>query len=252
MRTAHHGRASAAACARSRGEAGRIPASSTRCASRSPAARATRRRRITASPRSRRRARMPFDDGCRREADLFKELENSDEARALRYAFFIEREVARLPDIPASTPVRDFATAAVVGAGTMGGGIAMSFADFGIPGEDHGCDAGGAGARHAAHPRQLCHVGAPRLAGRGRDEAPARAHRTGRGLRGHRRLRPGHRGGVRGDGRQEAGVRQAGRGDEAGRAAVLEHVGAGHRPARDDDASGRRTWRERTSSARPM
>ena len=57
----------------------------------------------------------------------------ADEARALRYAFFIEREVARLPDIPASTPVRDFTTAAVVGAGTMGGGIAMSFADFGLP-----------------------------------------------------------------------------------------------------------------------
>ena len=77
--------------------------------------------------------RLPFDEGTRREADLFKELENSDEARALRYAFFIEREVARLPDIPANTPARDFKTAAVVGAGTMGGGIAMSFADFGYP-----------------------------------------------------------------------------------------------------------------------
>jgi 3-hydroxyacyl-CoA dehydrogenase len=76
---------------------------------------------------------LSFDDGCRREADLFKELENSAEARALRYAFFIEREVARLPDIPANTSVREFATAAVVGAGTMGGGIAMSFADYGFP-----------------------------------------------------------------------------------------------------------------------
>ncbi len=76
---------------------------------------------------------LPFDEGCRREADLFKELEDSAEARALRYAFFIEREVTRLPDIPANTPVRDFTNAAVVGAGTMGGGIAMSFADFGYP-----------------------------------------------------------------------------------------------------------------------
>ncbi len=76
---------------------------------------------------------MRFDDGCRREADLFRELEDSPEARALRYAFFIEREVARLPDIPASTPVRDFTTAAVIGSGTMGGGIAMSFADYGFP-----------------------------------------------------------------------------------------------------------------------
>ena len=41
--------------------------------------------------------------------------------------------MARLPDIPANTPARDFSTAAVVGAGTMGGGIAMSFADFGFP-----------------------------------------------------------------------------------------------------------------------
>jgi 3-hydroxyacyl-CoA dehydrogenase len=76
---------------------------------------------------------LPFDEGCRREADLFKELEDSAEARALRYAFFIEREVTRLPDIPANTPVRDFTNAAVVGAGTMGGGIAMSFADSGYP-----------------------------------------------------------------------------------------------------------------------
>jgi 3-hydroxyacyl-CoA dehydrogenase len=76
---------------------------------------------------------LRFDDGCRREADLFAELEDSAEARAMRYAFFIEREVARLPDLPARTPVHDFATAAVVGAGTMGGGIAMSFADFGYP-----------------------------------------------------------------------------------------------------------------------
>jgi len=76
---------------------------------------------------------LPFDEGCRREADLFKELENSDEARALRYAFFAEREVAKLPDLPANAAVRDFGTAAVVGAGTMGGGIAMSFADHGYP-----------------------------------------------------------------------------------------------------------------------
>ena len=76
---------------------------------------------------------LAFDDGCRREADLFTELENSAEARALRYAFFIEREVAKLPDLPAGTSVRGFATAAVVGAGTMGGGIAMSFADYGFP-----------------------------------------------------------------------------------------------------------------------
>ena len=76
---------------------------------------------------------MPFDDGIRRERELFDELENSAEARALRYAFFAEREVARFPDIPRDTPLRPIKTAAIVGAGTMGGGISMSFAEFGFP-----------------------------------------------------------------------------------------------------------------------
>ncbi len=76
---------------------------------------------------------MPFDDGVVRERELFDELENSPEARALRYAFFAEREVARLPDIPRATPLRPIKTAAIVGAGTMGGGISMSFAEFGFP-----------------------------------------------------------------------------------------------------------------------
>ncbi|WP_428492573.1 3-hydroxyacyl-CoA dehydrogenase NAD-binding domain-containing protein [Rhodopila sp.] len=73
----------------------------------------------------------PFDDGIQREAQLFAELETSDEAKALRYAFFAEREVAKLPDLPATTAAHDVANPAVIGAGTMGGGIAMAFADFG-------------------------------------------------------------------------------------------------------------------------
>jgi 3-hydroxyacyl-CoA dehydrogenase len=74
---------------------------------------------------------LPFDDGMQREAELFAELESSDEAKALRYAFFAEREVAKLPDLPTNVAPRDFTAPAVIGAGTMGGGIAMSFADFG-------------------------------------------------------------------------------------------------------------------------
>ena len=74
---------------------------------------------------------LPFDQGIQRENDLFAELETSDEAKALRYAFFAEREVAKLPDLPANVAPRDFTSPAVIGAGTMGGGIAMSFADFG-------------------------------------------------------------------------------------------------------------------------
>ncbi len=74
---------------------------------------------------------LPFDEGIRREAELFAELESSDEAKALRYAFFAEREVAKLPDLPSVVAAYDFTAPAVIGAGTMGGGIAMSFADFG-------------------------------------------------------------------------------------------------------------------------
>ncbi len=76
---------------------------------------------------------LPFDEGIVRERALFDELENSAEARALRYAFFAEREVAKLPDIPRDTPLRPIENAAIIGAGTMGGGIAMSFAEFGFP-----------------------------------------------------------------------------------------------------------------------
>jgi 3-hydroxyacyl-CoA dehydrogenase len=74
---------------------------------------------------------LPFDQGIQREAELFAELESSDEAKALRYAFFAEREVAKLPDLPTNIAPHDVTNPAVIGAGTMGGGIAMSFADFG-------------------------------------------------------------------------------------------------------------------------
>ncbi len=74
---------------------------------------------------------LPFDQGIQREAELFGELETADEAKALRYAFFAEREVAKLPDLPTAVAPYDFKEPAVIGAGTMGGGIAMSFADFG-------------------------------------------------------------------------------------------------------------------------
>jgi 3-hydroxyacyl-CoA dehydrogenase len=75
----------------------------------------------------------PFDEGIKTERRLFAELENSDEAKALRYAFFAEREVAKMPGQAKDMALPQIKTAAVVGAGTMGGGIAMSFADFGFP-----------------------------------------------------------------------------------------------------------------------
>src|SRR6516162_8637682 len=76
---------------------------------------------------------QPFDEGVKTERKLFAELENSEEAKALRYAFFAEREVAKVPWLPKDLALPEVKTAAVVGAGTMGGGIAMSLADVGLP-----------------------------------------------------------------------------------------------------------------------
>ncbi|MCC6534737.1 MAG: enoyl-CoA hydratase/isomerase family protein [Burkholderiales bacterium] len=77
--------------------------------------------------------REPFEQGIQTERRLFSELENSDEARALRYAFFAEREVTRIPGLSKDLVLPEIKSAAVIGAGTMGGGIAMCCADFGIP-----------------------------------------------------------------------------------------------------------------------
>jgi 3-hydroxyacyl-CoA dehydrogenase len=74
-----------------------------------------------------------FDKGSVRERELFADCVVSTESKALRHLFFAEREVAKVPDIPKDTPTRDIKRAAVVGAGTMGGGIAMNYANAGIP-----------------------------------------------------------------------------------------------------------------------
>ena len=76
---------------------------------------------------------LPFDQGIKRERELFTELLNSPESKAQRYFFFAEREAAKIPDVPGDTPAKDIKKAAVIGAGTMGGGIAMNFANAGIP-----------------------------------------------------------------------------------------------------------------------
>ena len=74
-----------------------------------------------------------FDDGLAFERAAFLELVQTPESKALRHAFFGERAASKIPDVPEDTPVRPIKTAAVIGAGTMGGGIAMNFANAGIP-----------------------------------------------------------------------------------------------------------------------
>ena len=76
---------------------------------------------------------LPFAEGIRKERELFLELLVSPESKAQRYVFFAEREAAKIPDVPADTPTREIRKAAVIGAGTMGGGIAMNFANVGVP-----------------------------------------------------------------------------------------------------------------------
>jgi 3-hydroxyacyl-CoA dehydrogenase len=76
---------------------------------------------------------LPFDEGMKRERELFVELLTSQESAAQRYYFFAEREAAKVLDVPADTPQREIRKAGIVGAGTMGGGIAMNFANAGIP-----------------------------------------------------------------------------------------------------------------------
>ena len=77
--------------------------------------------------------KLPFADGVAEERRLFLDLVSSDQAKALRYAFFAEREVNRIPGLPKDLKLPEIKTMAVVGAGTMGGGIAMSFADACVP-----------------------------------------------------------------------------------------------------------------------
>ena len=74
----------------------------------------------------------PFDDGLKVEAAGFAELLKGTVSKALRHIFFATRAAAKIPDVPASTATRPVRSVAVIGAGTMGGGIAMNFANAGV------------------------------------------------------------------------------------------------------------------------
>src|SRR5260370_3392462 len=86
---------------------------------------------------------LPFDQGLKKEREGFLKLVSSDQSKAQRYAFFAEREAAKSAGVPEGIKPRGVDRVAISGAGTMGGGIAMSFANAGIPvqliatGEDH-------------------------------------------------------------------------------------------------------------------
>jgi 3-hydroxyacyl-CoA dehydrogenase len=77
--------------------------------------------------------KLPFEQGCEEEARLFDKCLYSDESKALIHVFFAEREAAKIPDVPKETPVIPVNSVAILGAGTMGSGIAMVCANAGIP-----------------------------------------------------------------------------------------------------------------------
>ena len=74
-----------------------------------------------------------FDEGMRYERELFAALMFTPECKALRHTFMAERATSKIPDVPADTPLRNIARVAVIGAGTMGGGITMNFLNAGLP-----------------------------------------------------------------------------------------------------------------------
>jgi 3-hydroxyacyl-CoA dehydrogenase len=74
-----------------------------------------------------------FEDGLATEGRLFFELMTGEQSAAQRYSFFAEREVWKIPDVPRDTPQIPIERVGIVGAGTMGGGIAMNFANIGLP-----------------------------------------------------------------------------------------------------------------------
>ncbi len=76
---------------------------------------------------------LPFDEGMKRERELFMECMQSPQRAGLVHTFFAEREVSKVPGLPKDTPVREVNSVGIIGAGTMGGGIAMNFANVGIP-----------------------------------------------------------------------------------------------------------------------
>jgi 3-hydroxyacyl-CoA dehydrogenase len=77
--------------------------------------------------------KMKFEDGMKVERELFMALMLTPESKALRHAFMAERATTKIPDVPADTPTRAIKKVAIIGAGTMGGGIAMNFLNAAIP-----------------------------------------------------------------------------------------------------------------------
>jgi 3-hydroxyacyl-CoA dehydrogenase len=169
---------------------------------------------------------LPFDEGLKKEREGFLKLVSSDQSKAQRYAFFSEREAAKITGVPEGTKPRNVERVAIIGAGTMGGGIAMSFANAGIPvtlietGEEQ--LKRGMGVMQKNYEATAARGGIPADQRRGR-------HRERWGCR------PRDRGGVRDHGDQEGSVREARQVCKTGRGAGFQHLLSQHRRDREVD-----------------
>ncbi len=196
-------------------------------------------------------ARLPFDEGKKFERDEFVKLVSGVQSQAQRYMFFAERQAAKIDGLPEGTATRKIAKVGIIGAGTMGGGIAMNFLNKGIAVAIVETQAGGARPRHGDDPQELREHGreGPHDAGRcrkahGRAVAVARPVVAGR-------CRSGHRSGVREHGRSRrrsspSSMRSA---SPAPSWPATPATSTSTRSPRR--RSGRRTWSACTSSARP-
>ena len=158
-----------------------------------------------------------FDEGMALEREVFVNLMFTPESRALRHIFTAERAASKIPDVPEDTPKREIKSVAVIGAGTMGGGISMNFLNAGIPVKmlemkQEALDRGIATIKQelrVAGQEGQAQAGQVRPA-----HEPAVDHA---GLRRPQGRRYGDRGRVRGNGRQAEGLLEARRSDEARR-----------------------------------
>jgi 3-hydroxyacyl-CoA dehydrogenase len=182
---------------------------------------------------------LPFEEGLKVERTLFMGLMTGAQSAAQRYVFFAERLANKIPDVPDDTAEIPVKKVGIIGAGTMGGGIAMNFLNVGIPvtiveTKQEALDRGlSSSARTTRTPRK-----------RGRLTMEQVEQRMGL-LTGTLELEaladsdPGDRGHLREHGRQEGGLRQARRHRQAGRDPRHQHLGPRHRRDRHrGEASG--------------
>ena len=128
-------------------------------------------------------ATLPKEEALQRERAAFIECRDSPQRKALVHVFFAEREARRIPGIAADLPTLPIRRAAVIGAGTMGGGIAMTFANAGTAGDRSRVVSREPRARPRPHPQALRRLGQPRESHERACRTRARAHPRRKRLR---------------------------------------------------------------------